>query len=92
MSSGKSLPGVPAMPAGDETILLAEDEEEVRAIVRLALESAGYTRSGSAKRRGGDADLPAARPASIHLLVTDVVMPQYERPTAGRSASLYVPN
>ena len=59
---------------GSETILLAEDEEMVRTLVRETLEEAGYrvmeTRSGT------EALALGARHADpIHLLLTDVVMP-----------------
>ncbi|MDB5309730.1 MAG: Blue-light-activated protein [Gemmataceae bacterium] len=80
------LPAVPeaAGPAGSgeirlasrgtETVLLAEDEDGVRGLSRLALEMQGYTvlESGT----GTDAlRAAAAHPGPIHLLVTDVVMP-----------------
>ncbi|MBN9118482.1 MAG: PAS domain S-box protein [Planctomycetes bacterium] len=61
-------------PRGSETVLLAEDEQEVRRLARLALEQHGYTvieaGSGAAAFRAA-----AAYPGAIHLLVTDVVMP-----------------
>ena len=46
------------MPRGTETILLAEDEPGVRAVVRLVLESSGYTvlEAKAAKRRCKSAD------------------------------------
>ena len=65
---------VTAPAAGTETILVAEDEQIVRALIRKVLEQAGYTvllgDGGTealqlAERHGGP----------IHLLVTDVVMP-----------------
>jgi CheY-like chemotaxis protein len=62
-------------PMGTETILLVEDEDGVRSLARHALETAGY--------RVIEASLPADAlriaeewPQPIHLLVTDVVMPQ----------------
>jgi two-component system, cell cycle sensor histidine kinase and response regulator CckA len=65
----------PALARGSETILLVEDDDDVRALARETLEGHGY------------AVIPAAAPAEalrlagrhagpIHLLVTDVVMPQ----------------
>ena len=75
VSSGKSLPGHSLVPRGTETILLAEDQEEVRAIVRLALESKGYT--VLAARNGNEAmQLCKQHSGPIHLLMTDVVMPK----------------
>jgi CheY-like chemotaxis protein len=62
-------------PRGVETVLVAEDDETVRKFTRLALETQGYAvLEGSG---GADALRAAARHSGpIHLLVTDVVMPQ----------------
>jgi len=61
-------------PRGAGTILLAEDEQEVREVAKQFLESGGYT---VLEARDG---LEAVRIAEqhdgiIHLLVTDMVMP-----------------
>ncbi len=60
---------------GSETILLVEDDEEVRAIARETLEGSGYAVIAAAN---AEEALRAVADASraIHLLVTDVVMPQ----------------
>jgi PAS domain S-box-containing protein len=59
---------------GSETILLVEDEESVRQLVRETLESRGYRVLEAAN--GNDAlSLAAAHGEHIHLVVTDVVMP-----------------
>ena len=59
---------------GSETILLAEDEEEVRAVAREVLQTHGYTVLEA--RHGEEALAISARHAgSIHLLMTDLVMP-----------------
>src|SRR5437588_377284 len=61
-------------PRGSETVLLAEDEPAVRAIAQQALERQGYT--VLAAPSGADAlALAAQYGATIHLLLTDVVMP-----------------
>lgn len=61
-------------PRGSETVLVAEDEEGVRALVGLCLEGLGYTvllaESGAVALR-----LAAAHPGPVHLLLTDVVLP-----------------
>lgn len=60
--------------AGEETILLVEDEEQIRVLACIALQEAGYTVLLAAN--GQDA-LTIARQheGPIHLLLTDVVMP-----------------
>jgi len=75
VSSSKSLPSSSLIPQGTETILLAEDEEAVRGIVRLTLESSGYTVLAA---RNGDEALQICQQYKdpIHLLLTDVVMPK----------------
>lgn len=59
---------------GSETILLCEDQEQVRTLTRRMLEARGYdvlvARSGHEALR-----LAEERSGPIHLLVTDVVMP-----------------
>ena len=58
---------------GSETILLAEDEPAVRALVHEILTGLGYGVIGAAN--GADALELAASVGRIELLVTDVVMP-----------------
>jgi CheY-like chemotaxis protein len=56
-------------------VLVVEDEDAVRRIVRVALESTGYR---VIEARGGAEALEAARAhaGGIDLVVTDVVMPE----------------
>ena len=64
---------------GTETILLAEDEASVREFVREVLTGAGY----HVLDGGAPTDalaLAAAHPGPIHLLLSDVVMPQLSGP------------
>jgi two-component system cell cycle sensor histidine kinase/response regulator CckA len=86
------LPGVPdavddlgaglgrprALP-GTETILLVEDEEELRELAREVLEAEGYrvleAASGSAAMA-----VAAEHQGPIHLVITDVVMPGMSGP------------
>ncbi|MBI4594648.1 MAG: GAF domain-containing protein [Candidatus Rokubacteria bacterium] len=70
---GRLPRGAPG-PSGSETILLVEDEPQVRGLVRQVLESHGY----QVLDAGGGADalrVASAFPDRIHLLVTDLVMP-----------------
>jgi two-component system, cell cycle sensor histidine kinase and response regulator CckA len=69
------LAAVPALSTGNETILVVEDEEAVREIARRILREAGYTVLTAASP--DDALLTCqAYAGRIHLLLTDVVMPQ----------------
>lgn len=62
-------------PRGTETILLAEDDNRVRRLTRLMLETQGYVILECQSGPVGCA-LAAAHQGPIHLLVTDVVMPE----------------
>jgi len=63
-----------ATAAGTETILLVEDEESVRMIGRIALESQGYRVLEA--ECGADALRVAEGAGDLHLLVSDMVMPE----------------
>src|SRR5579863_4268551 len=64
----------PLQSGGSETVLLVEDEESVRQLVRETLESKGYK---VLEADNGDAALQIASGHSgkIDMLITDVVMP-----------------
>jgi two-component system cell cycle sensor histidine kinase/response regulator CckA len=62
------------LPMGTETVLLAEDEQDVREIAREFLESGGY-RVIEAKDGAEAIQLAAQNRGQIQLLVTDMVMP-----------------
>ena len=71
-TDARSLPG-------SETILLVEDEAEVRDLAREVLTSCGYIVLEA--RHGGEGLLAGEQHHGIiHLLVTDVVMPQMSGP------------
>jgi|SRR5579871_54701 len=59
---------------GDETILVVEDQEEVRKLAEAALKQHGYTVL-SAKSGEEAISLAGTFSGAIHLLLTDIVMP-----------------
>jgi|GEM_PF-2357293 len=72
-----------SLPKGSETILVAEDNEMLRALLQVALESCGYTVLASAS--GPEAlALAEQHGKSIALLVSDVVMPGMDGPELAR--------
>jgi two-component system, cell cycle sensor histidine kinase and response regulator CckA len=66
--------GATALPMGSETVLLTEDEQDVREIAREFLESGGY-RVIEAKDGAEAMRLATQHRGKIQLLVTDMVMP-----------------
>jgi two-component system cell cycle sensor histidine kinase/response regulator CckA len=73
--AGKSPSPLDKVATGSETILLAEDEDAVRTLTRLALQREGYT---VLEARHGEEALVIAKhyTGAIHLLLTDLVMPK----------------
>ena len=69
---------------GQDTILLVEDEEAVRSFAARALKMRGYSVLEAA---GGEEALEIVKNAKapIHLLITDVVMPNMDGPTLVRA-------
>jgi two-component system, cell cycle sensor histidine kinase and response regulator CckA len=63
-----------AAAGGTETVLLVEDEDSVRQLVRETLESRGYRVLEAANGNAALA-LAAAHPDPIDLVITDVIMP-----------------
>jgi PAS domain S-box-containing protein len=94
--------GAPAASAGSadaskhsarpgETVLLVEDEESVRQLLRKILEQRGY--KVLLARHGGEAlEICRRTEIPIHLLLTDVVMPVLSGPELLRRALAYRPN
>jgi CheY-like chemotaxis protein len=70
-----SVPASTEAPRGTETILLTEDEQDVREVAREFLESGGYTVMEA--RDGAEAlALAEKHKDEINLLITDMVMPR----------------
>ena len=63
-----------SVSGGSETVLLVEDEESVRQLVRETLEAKGYTVIEAENGEVG-LRLAEAHAAPIHMVITDVVMP-----------------
>jgi two-component system, cell cycle sensor histidine kinase and response regulator CckA len=73
----------PPLPRGVETILLVEDEEQVRRVTRTVLTRHGY-RVLEAANAGEALLLSETHPGRIDLLLSDVVMPKMSGPEVAK--------
>jgi two-component system, cell cycle sensor histidine kinase and response regulator CckA len=80
----------PVTLRGAETVLLVEDDDQVRAVARSILKGQGYdvieARDASEGLRLG-----ARHAGTIHLLLTDVVMPQMSGPELAKRLAVVRP-
>jgi two-component system, cell cycle sensor histidine kinase and response regulator CckA len=67
------------VPRGSESILLVEDDDSIRSLARVALQSYGYTILEAADGQQG-IEIGRDLSQTIHLLITDVILPK----TGGR--------
>jgi two-component system cell cycle sensor histidine kinase/response regulator CckA len=74
-ASAKPALGLRSAPKGSESILLVEDEDAVRAFASHALQSWGY-RVLEASRGDEAIRVCQQHPGPIHLVVSDVIMPE----------------
>ena len=93
--AGEAAPAIEAAPAardvtGQDTILLVEDEEAVRSFAARALRMRGYN---VLEASGGEEALEIVKGgAEIHLIITDVVMPNMDGPTMVRHVKQLKPD
>jgi CheY-like chemotaxis protein len=73
--SGPVNPSADAPRGGTETILLVEDEEQVRELARRVLERMGYAVLAAPDARSATA-MADRHPGHIHLLLTDMLLPE----------------
>jgi two-component system, cell cycle sensor histidine kinase and response regulator CckA len=71
--------GTAAWARGEETILLVEDEEEVRQLVSEILTGCGYTVMGAGNPLEA-LEMSERHRGPLHLLLTDIVMPVMRGP------------
>jgi len=78
-----AAPAAPRDVTGQDTILLVEDEEAVRSFAARALRMRGYN---VLEASGGEEALEIVQAGNvdIHLVITDVVMPNMDGPTMVR--------
>ena len=73
--AGKQPDPPVAETRGNETILLVEDEQSLRSLLRGVLESAGY-KVIEARKSSEALEISRTYSGPVHLLLTDIVMPE----------------
>jgi CheY-like chemotaxis protein len=87
-----ALEAVPVgRPQGRETILVVEDEPQLRDLTRQFLEMHGYTVL-VAEHGAAALDLASSHKGAIHLLLTDIIMPVMNGRELAQRISVLSPN
>jgi two-component system, cell cycle sensor histidine kinase and response regulator CckA len=73
------MSAVPPEISGTETLLIVENEAAIRNLLQVALQRNGYTVLAAESAREALA-LVRSHTGAIHLLITDVVMPDMDGP------------
>jgi signal transduction histidine kinase len=81
-----------ALPRGDETLLVVEDEPTVRELARTVLEAQGYEVLSASNGRDGLNMVHDRHGSPIRLVITDVVMPHMSGKVMTDSLKTTYPN
>jgi PAS domain S-box-containing protein len=85
-------PEIPAgpVPKGQETLLVVEDEPAILEMTKMMLERSGYTVL-TAATPGQALSVAENHPGNIHLLLTDVVMPEMNGQDLAKKLTSFFP-
>ncbi len=78
-------------PTGTETVLLVEDDEAILNLSKMILENLGYTVLAT-QTPVHAIHIVKEHPGDIHLLITDVVMPEMNGRELGEELRAFLPN
>jgi len=81
----------PSETSGTETLLIVENESAIRALLQVALSRNGYTVLTAESGRKA-LELVRNHTGAIHLLITDVIMPDMDGPELVRHLSTIRPD
>ena len=84
------LSGGDPSPVTDTTVLVVDDQDFVRDVIKLSLEGAGYTVLDAATPQQA-IDIARERSDDIDLLVTDVVMPEMDAFELASRVACHIP-
>ena len=82
---------LPSAISGTETLLIVENEAAIRNLLQMALQKNGY-RVLTAESGREALDLVNAHSGPIHLLITDVMVPEIDGPELVRRLSTLRPD